>query len=129
VVIELIDHPQLQGSSLAVGRGVESVRQIRSLSARVDLGFQAREFLLVMDKLDTEMAADLKLHAAATIKPAHEIASDAEQPCDGLLIASAAKPAKPTSAWANASAVRSAAVAKSGVCVRNQRSTPIALRR
>ena len=77
---------------MAVGQGVESVRQIRSLSARVDLGFQARELLLVVNKLDAETSADLKLRAAATMKPTYEIAGDAEKPCDGLLIASAAKP-------------------------------------
>jgi hypothetical protein len=91
-VIELIDHPQLQSLSLGVGQKVQSVRQIGCLGARVDLSFQMREFFLVMVKLDAEATAHLKLRTAATVKPAHEVARDTEEPGHGLLVTASAKP-------------------------------------
>lgn len=68
---------------MGVGQKVQGVREIRCLGARVDLSFQMREFFLVVVKLDAEATAHLKLRTAATMKPAHEVARDTEEPRHG----------------------------------------------
>jgi hypothetical protein len=100
---------------LGVGQGVKGVGQLSGLGGGLQPGLELRQLVGVVVELDPKLSARRQLEAAAAMMTAHEIAGNAEHPAARRLVAGPAKSLQAHQPLGNVSAVRSAAVAMSGV--------------